>query len=182
MANALSDIGGPPPAPDPNAQALQQAPNALQAQQVQQMPQGAPGTQAPQGQAQQPPPPSHQQTVAALRHFQAIERELSGLLKDPQLGKADMKSQFIDGATKLVAQGIMSPAEAVSQLGTVPERPFDQKKWVEQHFATTLQAMNSILQHHVAGFAGMPMSDDHGSPDNHSDVIAGLTKQYGAGN
>ena len=158
MSNALA----PPPAPD-----LQQT-------------QSQGGMPAPQGAQQQAPAPTHQQTVAALRHFGMLEKELGGLLANPDLGRTDMKSAIIDGATSLVSLGIMSPPDAVTQLATVPERPFDQKKWVEQHFVQTIQAMNMILDHHRTAFQGQPAPPQGAgyNPDQHQSVIAGLQGHY----
>lgn len=164
MPNALSSLGGPPPAPDmPTPQSSGSTPPG--------------GGQAP---AAAPPPPSHQQTVAALRHFGAIEKELASLLADPEIGKADMKSKAIDGVTNLVSTGILTPSSAVQQLGTFPEKPFDQKKWVEQHFAQTIQAGAAILDQHRKAFKGQPApqgAQDY-NPDNHQHVMAGLARNY----
>jgi len=145
--------------------------------------QGAPmapgGSQAaPQGAPMPPPAPSHQQTVAALRHFDAIEKELSGLLADPDLGKSDLKSKIIDGTTKLVANGILTASAAVTELGTVPERPFEQKKWLENHFVQTLQAANAVLGHHAAAFAGQQVDTTPANPDDHQQHMAGLMSNY----
>ena len=131
--------------------------------------------QAPAG---PPPAPSHQQTVAALRHFAALERELTTLLKDPDLGKADLKSKIIDGTTGLVAGGYLTPAAAVTELGTVPERPFDQKKWLEQHFIQTIAAANQVLAHHQAAFPGGAPNEAAPSMDDHHDLMQGLASQY----
>jgi hypothetical protein len=134
---------------------------------------------APQG-AQQAPAPSHQQTVAALRHFGMIEKELGGLLADPDLGRTDMKSKIIDGATALVGLGIMSPPDAVTQLATVPERPFDQKGWIEKHFVDAIKAANMILDQHRAAFDGQPAPPPGTGydPDHHQSIIAGLQGHY----
>lgn len=169
MANALSSMGGPPPAPNPQPQDPSGG--------------GAPGASSAPQQQQQAPAPSHQQTVAALRHFSAIEDELRGLLADPDLGKADMKSKIIDGATKLVANGIMTAAQAVTGLGSVPERPFEQKQWVASHYATAVQAANAVLDHHRAAFAGTPAPAQPSGPDDHQAVMSGLLSHYqGLGN
>ena len=164
MANALSM----PPPPDPNARpsggnALMQTP-------------GQPAPPRP-----SPSPPSHQQTVVALRHFGAIKRELTALLADPDLGKTSMKSAIIDGTTSLVTSGIMTARQAVTQLGTVPERPYDQKVWLEQHLATAVQGANMILDHHRAAFAGQPVEDTPPDPDNHTNAVAGLIANYRGG-
>ena len=170
MGNALSAQGGPPPAPNPQPQAI------MGAQGTPMGPGGPPA--APQGQPMPPPAPSHQQTVAALRHFSAIEKELTELLKNPDLGKSDLKSAIIDGTTKLVADGILTAASAVTELGTVPEKPFDQKKWLEHHFVQTLQAANAVLSHHAAAFSGQQVDTTPASPDDHQSHMAGLMSNY----
>lgn len=140
---------------------------------------GAGGQGAPQA---PPPPPSHQQTVVALRHFSAIEKELGGLLADPDLGKADMKSQIIDGATKLVAGGILTPVQAVTQLGAVPTRPYDQKAWLEKNFSQAVQAQQMVLAHHAAGAAMGQQGDTMPpNPANHAGAVASLAAQYKGG-
>ena len=170
MGNALS-AGMPPPPPPDIPQSPQQD--------------GAPGQQ-PQ-MPQQMPAPSHAQTVAALRHFHSIMTELQGIIKNPDLGKADMKSAIIDGATKLVASRIIPATQAVMQLATVPERPFEQKKWVMMQFMQAQQAMDVVLEHHgmsnpATGDLANEMGADRGSPDNHISTMAGLMQaHYGQG-
>lgn len=164
MQNALM----PPQAPNPDPQ-QQGGGNALQP---------APGQQQQGQQPGAPPAPSHQQTVAALRHFDAIETELTGLLSDPECGKTNMKSQIIDGTSKLVSRGIMSAATAVGQLATVPERPFDQKKFLEQHLAQTAQARIAVLAHHQTAFGGQSVDSSAPNADNHQDTMAGVTDMY----
>lgn len=167
MPNPLQS-GMPPEAPNPQPMQGGQS-NALA------QPQG--GQQAP------IPPPSHQQTVAALRHFAAIESELKTLLKNPDLGKSDIKSAIIDGTTKLVADRIIPPAEAVTQLSTVPTVPFEQKQWVMQHMQTVIQAKNAIVDHHAQGNSGtmdwaQESQNGHPDPDDHMKTMAGIGAHY----
>lgn len=171
MPDVLNAFGAPPPAPQMPQQI---SPLAMPPAMPTAMPQNglAPRVPVP------PPAPNHQQTVAALRHFGAIEREISTLLADPDLGRTDMRSKIIDGATSLVAQGIVTPAQAVAQLGSVPDRPFEQKQWLMRNFAQTIQAQNAVLDQHRAAFAGAPPVDDHGDPDDHLGTVAGLMGQY----
>jgi hypothetical protein len=179
MANALSSIAGPPPAPNPDPVSSigsGQVPNAL-------------ASGAPQGQGaspqQMPPPPSHQQTVAALRHFGSIEKELTALLSDPDLGKSDLQSKIIDGATKLVAQGILTPTQAVTQLKDVPERPYDQKVFIQKAFVQNTQAQTSVLAHRQMGVASGMVQDtdtDDGSSNDHQGHIASLMANYKGSN
>lgn len=170
--SALSSTLSTPPAPDINALGAQGQPG------------GSSQTAGPSQQPQTPPaPPTHQQVVGAMRHFDAIEKELSALLSDPDVGKADLKSKIIDGTTKLVANRILSPSQAVMQLGTVPERPFDQKQWLQTHLAQTVQAATMILAHHAVGAqqaeaSGQPMDTSPPSPDGHIDAMAGLAQNY----
>lgn len=169
MANPLQTTM-PPEAPQPMQG--QPQPNALA---------------TPQGQQQAvPPPPTHAQTVAALRHFSAIQNELQDLLKNPDIGKADIKSAIIDGTTKLVADRIISPADAVTTLSSVPTAPFQQKQWVMQHLQTTMVAKNAIVDHHAQGNPGtMDMGAEaqgsQGNPDDHMKTMAGLAANYRGG-
>lgn len=178
--NALAALGGPPPAPNPDPQPPTPGLNALVGPQS--GPQAGPQTGAPQ-QAAPPPVPSHQQTVAALRHFDAIEQELTALLRDPDCGKADLHSKAIDGTTKLVASGILSAAEAVTQLGQFPDDPFEQKQWLEQHLIQTVTAANIVLQNHAHGAqqaaaSGQPMDETPYNPDDHQSIISGFHGAY----
>lgn len=165
MANALT---APPPVPNPQPQE-----------------QGSAPTQQPPAQA---PAPSHAQTVAAMRHFDAILGQLTSLLKNPDLGKADLKSTIIDGVTKLVGDRIIPASQAVSQLATVPTRPFEQKQWAEQNYTQTLQAQSAVLDHHRSAALGTgnyalenKLHSGDSGPDNHMQTMQGLMQQhYGA--
>lgn len=138
--------------------------------------------QAPQATSQQMPAPSHQQTVAALRHFAAIGKQLEVALKDPDLGKSDMRSKLIDGMTTLVADRIIPPGQAVTQLATFPDRPFEQKTWLIQHYKQTQQARDAVLSHHaMANAGGGPESTPSG--DTHMQDLQGMmSAHYGQAN
>lgn len=165
----------PPPAPAPDGGAQ----NSLQQGSP---PQGSPG--APGG-APQPAPPSHAQTVAALRHFDAVKGELAKLLKNEAVGKSNLKSEIIDGVTHLVSQRMIAPAQAIVQLSQVPEDPIKQRQWLMTMMQQTVQAENVILDHYGQGnpslgevhehFSGM----DHGKTDDHMTHMAALHANYG---
>ena len=162
MPNAL-DMGQPPiPNPDQQPQ-----------------PQGQPQQAMPQ---QAAPAPTHMQTVAALQHFHAIQQELEVLAKNPDLGKASIKSAIIDGTAKLVSKRMISPAEAVSQLSKVPEKPLEQKQWVEAMLMQTFQASSAVLQHRQAAVAsGTALQEDPNaaySADDHMAHVGGLMAHY----
>lgn len=187
MANALGDTLATPPAPNPAAgQTSLPAPmgggNSLAALLgggggAQQQPNTA-------GAGPQMPAPSHAQTVAALRHFQAIGKELEGLLLNPEIGKADIRSTIIDAVTRLVADRIVSPAQAVQQLSQVPDKPFQQKQAIEQMYQQVVTAESSVLDHH--GMTNAPASEDFGQenarfssdPDQHGQLLSEMVGSH----
>lgn len=117
-------------------------------------PQGAQPGIPVQPQLQQAPNPSPEQVEAGIRHFHAIVASLMPVAKDPELGKSDLKRKIIDSATQLVGERILSPAEAVAQLRDVPEKPFDQKKWVTDHIMGAQHGANYLLDHFRAANPG----------------------------
>lgn len=177
MAGVLDVGGGPPPAPRPDAMPASPTNGVLSAPASAAAP-IAPG-QGPQ--TPQIPTPTHGQTVAALRHFDAIQAELATLLKDPAIGKSNLKSKIIDGVTKLVANRIITPGAAVAQLASVPEQPFQQRKWLETHLLQAFAAKLSVQSHHGKAFGDTPehMVDKTSSPDDHLADMQGVMGHYG---
>lgn len=175
------NAGVPPPAPRPDA--MQDSSTNGMTTGALTAPAGA-APMAPGAQAQQSPSaspaPTHAQTVAALRHFSAIGKVLDGLLLDPAAGKSDMKSQIIDGVTSLVGQRIMSAATAVQQLSDVPDTPFKQRQWLQQHAQAIKQAEVAVLAHHGNAYGGVPeaMIDKRSNPDSHMDDVKALSAHY----
>lgn len=167
MANALRTTT-PPPLPRPTLTS-----GALKAIQ----PHSAPGQQ------QQMPAPSHQHVVAALRHFEAIKKPLEAALKDPDLGRVDLKQKIIDGMVELVADRIIAPGAAVKELSTFPERLFDQRGWLLDHLHQALDARDAVLDHHR--MTNLPMSAPPPPPsaDTHiQDLASMIAGHYGGGN
>jgi len=174
MPNAL-DNGMPPPAqaqPGAQGNGLQQSgPPANGA---------APTAMAP------PPPPTHEQTVAALRHFDAIKTELTTLLQDPAAGRSDLKSKIIDGVTKLVSERMLSAPQAVQQLAQVPSDPLQQRKWMQTMLAQAMQAEQGIVEHHRntnlgSGDWATEAQKHVSNPDDHMHHMAALAANYGGG-
>jgi|SRR5665213_960069 len=130
---------------------------------------GTPGTQ--------PAPPTHAQTVAALRHIDAIKGVLAPLLQDPALGKSNMKMPIIDAVTKLVSERIISAGTAVDQLSKVPADPLLQRKVLQTMMQQAFQAERVILAHHAMGFAGQG-PEPTPSADSHMDHMQALHTLY----
>jgi hypothetical protein len=125
----------------------------------------------------QPSPPTHAQTVAALRHFDAVKGVLAPLLANPALGKSNMKMPIIDAVTKLVSELFISPATAVDQLSAVPSDPLLQRKALQNMMQQAIQAERVILAHHAIGFAGQG-PEPTPSADSHMDHMAALAANY----
>lgn len=140
-----------------------------------------PATPGGQPQQQLPPAPTHAETVTALRHFGALESALSELMTDPDLGKTDMRSKVIDSMTDLVAEGVVPPSGAVRDMGTFPEKPYDQRAWLNQHFMNVVKAQTAILAHHQMGAAtGQDLQPDVDADANdHHSTMAALGSRYG---
>ena len=71
-------------------------------------------------QAQQAPAPNHAQTVAALRHFYMIGKELRGLLADPNVGKSDIRSALIESGHEACRGSDRSADRSRSADGELP--------------------------------------------------------------
>ena len=140
----------------------------------------APGAQRG---AAQPPTPTHGQTVAILRHMHAIQKELTAIMKDPAVGRSNVKSKIIDGVANLVSSRMITPGDAVSQLASVPDQPFQQKQWLELHLAQSVIAQLKVLNDHGKAFGGAPenMVDKTSDKDNHLNDIQGAMGHYGRG-
>ena len=78
----------------------------------------------------------------------------------------------------------MSPADAVTQLATVPERPFEQKQWAENHYSQIVQAQAAVLDHHRTQALGTgnyeleSMLHDDGNADDHMNTMRGMMQSH----
>lgn len=167
-----------PPAPSPGGG------NALSSGAMT-APQGASPPAGQPGQAATPAPPTHAQTVAALRHLDAVRKEIEIIAKDPTLGKSNMKSKVIDGVLRLVAGGIMQTTQAVEELSKVPTEPLLQMKWAKSMLTQTQQAENGILDHYGATSPHTGTVADHfnstqdvSHPDDHQEHLGALAANY----
>lgn len=158
----------------------------------QQAPQAAPqgGPQLPQGNplaalaAQQPqappPPPSHAQTVAAVHHFGEIKQAMVPVMKDPNLGKSNVRPKLLDSFSKLLATKTLSLPEIMTALKSLPEDPIAQKKFVEKIYADNNQAQQMVLQQYAQSPAeqGEP---DPWSEDGHAGHMSSFAQRYSGG-
>jgi hypothetical protein len=165
MAGALRSLT-PPPIPNPRGVSLG----------VQQKP-GNPSVAAP------PPAPTHEQTVAGLRHLAAVYDQLLEAKRDPDLGRTNVRGKVIDGLTTLVSRNMVGPGDAVNELVTFPERPFEQKQWVDQKLAECQRAQSALLDHHRSAHVGtgdwaLESLTPQANSDDHRAHMNGLVAHY----
>jgi hypothetical protein len=145
---------------------------------------GNPGA-APQGQQQ--PAPTHEQTVAALHHTAEVTHQLMTLMKDPDLGKKDARSQIVDASLELVQKGLTTVPAIVEQIKTVPQDPQGQLNWVKGHLLANQLAQFAVLEHYrqgnpptfdAAGDTARSQQLYSGKRKGHMDIMKGLVSHY----
>lgn len=137
-------------------------------------------------QAQQPqrpaPAPTENQTIAAVHHFGQIKSAFGPMLKDPKLGKDNIRPKLLDTMSKLLANKVLTLPEIMNAAKALPEDPIQQKKFVEKIYNDNSKAQMMVLQQHAqAKFPepepGAPEPTPY-SPDTHADEMSALLKQY----
>jgi hypothetical protein len=139
--------------------------------------QGQPQQQRQPGQ-QQPTQLTKQQVIAGLHHFTAFDKAFSPLLKNPDLGKSNIRPKIFDASASLIGQGIFSVPEVMNGIKDLPDDPLGQKKWLEQKLASTAMAEKKIVSDYIAQGPGQEPQEPAWSPDNHSDHMAGMMANY----
>jgi hypothetical protein len=130
------------------------------------------------------PPPTHQQTVTAIRHFGELQKRLSKLLADPSVGKENMRPKIFDMAAGLLGDGFMTLPRLMNEVKTLPQDPADQKKWLQKHLEAVSRAQVSVLDHYRAGNPGsgdwradLAAQPPEGETD-HANLMDGVMKHY----
>lgn len=145
-----------------------------------QVPQGQPGVgglvqQAPQAR----PAPTHAETVAGLHRCREIEKASERLLKDPNVGKSNIRPKVLEMGADLIANHTMTLSQFMSGLQGFPsaEDLLGQKKWLERLRDTNIQGQVSLLQDHANA---PPEAADapQWSPDTHDQHINSLISKY----
>ena len=182
FAPASPDVGGVPAGIVP----ISDGSNALGPG----LPQAGAPSLVPQQGGQQPPAapaPSHEQTVAALTHTAAVSKELMTILRDPDLGKKDARSQIVDAALELVQKGLASVPAVVEQIKSLPSDAQGQLQWVKGHLMANQLAQFAVLEHHRGAFPGtldagaesaMQAVPAGKSRKPHGDIMRSLVEHY----
>lgn len=157
---------------------IQQQP---QPQQQMQQPNQLGGMMQGQGQPQQKSNITKQQLIAGLHHLNAFQKQFSPLLKNPELGKSNVRPKIFDASAALIGQGIFSVPEVMNGIKDLPDDPLGQKKWIEKKLSDTMLAEKKMVSDYIGQGPGQEPEGPEWSPDNHTEHMAGLMGNYKRG-
>ena len=147
-----------------------------QPQQPQQPSQGMAGLVQQPPQAR--PTPTHAQTVAGLHRCHEIEKASQRLLKDPDVGKKNIRPKVLEMGADLIGKKVMTLPELMTGIKDFPssEDALGQKKWLERLYQSNVQGQIALLQDH----ANAPPEDQPSqwTPDNHAEHMSALANMY----
>ena len=152
-----------------------------QPQPQQQMQQPNPLGGIMQGQPLQKTNITKQQLIAGLHHLNAFQKQFSPILKNPDLGKSNIRPKIFDASATLIGQGIFSVPEVMNGIKDLPDEPLGQKKWLEQKLAGTMMAEKKLISDYIAQGPGQEPEGPEWSMDNHKDHMGGLMGNYKRG-
>lgn len=135
---------------------------------------------------QQPPAPTHAQTVAVMHRLGEIKSALKPVVNDPNLGTKNIRPKLLDAASKLLGSKVLSLTEIMNAIKGLPEDPLAQKKFVDGLYSTASQGQLAILeQHRNANLPEPGQPPDAGAdewmPEGHNAIMDELMQQYGGG-
>ncbi len=130
-------------------------------------------------QQQQPQPLSYDQTMAAVHHLQAVEKVMKPLLTDPSIGKSNIRPKVFDACADLMGEQIMSLADVMNAIKTLPDDPVDQKKWVEKIVRTSAMGVQKVTDEFMQNENGLEEAkSSQWSPDTHGDHMKAVRQRY----
>ena len=135
-----------------------------------------------QGQQQQPGQPkpqiTKQQVIAGLHHLGAFTKQMSPILRNPEIGKSNIRPKIFDASAALIGQGIFSVPEVMNGIKDLPDDPLGQKKWLEQKLAGVMMAEKKLVSDYIAQGPGAEPQGPDWSEDTHRDHMGGLMSNY----
>src|SRR5450631_1654352 len=103
-------------------------------------------------QGQQPQQKSNitkQQLIAGLHHLNAFQKQFSPILKNPELGKSNIRPKIFDASATLIGQGIFTVPEVMNGIKDFPDDPLGQKKWIETKLAGVQMAEKKLVSDYI---------------------------------
>lgn len=131
-----------------------------------------------------PPAPSHAQTVAALTHLQAVQKQMDALSRLPGIGKENVRPQIFDSIAELLSQRMFTLPQVMTEIKTIPADPPGQRNWVLAHLRQISEAQKQILMDHAQGNPGtgdLPTELAASQQDpakSHTDMMGELVGHY----
>lgn len=133
-----------------------------------------------------PPAPSAAQTLAAMKHFAVMKKNLERLMNDPAVGKSNVRPKIFDMAAKMLGDGFMTLPRLMNEIKTLPTDPTEQKKWLMKHLEQVTQAEQAVAVQHADAFpaTGNPHADfqsmigDGEKGKEHADHMDDLVTHY----
>ena len=98
-----------------------------------------------QGQPPQKTSITKQQLIAGLHHLNAFQKQFSPILKNPDLGKSNIRPKIFDASATLIGQGIFSVPEVMNGIKDLPDDPIGQKKWLEKIVTNAMLAEKKLI-------------------------------------
>lgn len=122
-----------------------------------------------------------QQLIAGLHHLNAFQQQFSPLLRNPEIGKSNVRPKIFDASASLIGQGIFSVPEVMNGIKDLPDDPLGQKKWIEKKLSDAMMAEKKMVSDYIGQGPGQEPEGPEWSMDNHKDHMAGLMGNYKRG-
>ncbi len=128
------------------------------------------------------PAPTHDMTASTLHHLSEMRRHFMDLLKNPGVGKQDMKGPMLDALADLMSEGLLDSKKSVAMIQMFPEGPDQQKQWLENSLQMLGAAQAKILEDHRMSHQGTGIYAEevkhHKRGGGHLDTIASVMDHY----
>ncbi len=136
----------------------------------------------PQGPGMQPP--SHQETTAILQHLSYFRQRWASILKDPEIGTKNVRSEVYDMYADALADDYGTLPQIMGTLKSLPTNPLEQKQWLESKVQQVDKAKRGVLDHYLAT-APPPGSFQEemakaGPPGDRASLVRGAISRYKA--
>lgn len=122
-----------------------------------------------------------QQVIAGLHHLGAFQKQFGPLLKNPGIGKTNIRPKIFDAAASLIAERTYTVPEVMNGIKDLPDEPLEQKKWLETKLANAAMAEKKLVADYIAQGPGAEPDGPDWSLDSHRDHIGGLMGNYKRG-
>ena len=128
-------------------------------------------------------PPSHHEAVALLQHISAFDQRWREILKDPEIGKGNVRGKVYDMMADMMGEDYATLPQVMGLLKSMPTEPLEQKHWIEEHVANDQKAMQAVVQHHAQASPPPGKWQDEmaaAAPGDRASLVNGVVARYKA--